>query len=1103
MNKFFILALLCFSCVGLFAQQNFAGRHGYQLIHSSDFYKSSNSVKTLSARNQPTGVASPVVEWQKCYGGNNDDVSNCIQLTSDGGYIVAGYTTSHDGDVMGYHGTGNGGDIFVLKIDKTGNIQWRKCLGGNDTEQGAYIVPTSDGGYILTGAAASQDCNLTGNHGATDYWVVKLDKNGNITWQKMYGGSKEDFPTAISISSDGGYFVTGYTLSNDGDVTGNHGNSDYWIIKIDGSGKLIWQKCLGGSDYDFATGIVATPDGGCISAGTTNSANGDVTGFHGAGDYWVVKLDKLGNLQWQKAYGGSMTENAFNIQLTSDGGYIVAGFANSSDGDVSGVHPNGYDAWIVKLDNAGNIQWQKCYGGSQNEVAYYIQLTSDGGYVVAGSARSTDGDVTCNAGLTDAWVFKINSNGDLQWQKDFGGNDFDEAYCVQPLSDGSFITAGYVNSSDVSGYHAPTANYLVGISDYWVVKLSAPVSSTPGPKVTIDPASATVCSGGSSTIKASVLYGGLNPIYQWTKNGLTVGTNSASYTASNFANNDQIMCSVTSSGPACDNYLLQGSDAVTVKTNNNIINPSINISSDNPFICGCSDIIFKATVTNAGSSPMYQWQVNGQNTGINADVFISNTLNIGDVIKCLYSDNASCLVNGSVISNAIQIGVYNGQPPSVNISTLTDSTCSGSTVTFNAAAVNAGSNPIYQWKVNGVNAGTNSNSFSSASIANGDAVVCTITTDPNFPCAPAGTATSNNIVMTVIKEGMPSVSIATPSDTVCIGVPVIFLATTSIAGANPSYQWKINGINVGANDKIFTYSSFANNDIVTCAITIDPLYTCATANSATSGNIVMTVKNQMAPTVTISASGNDACAGDTVTFTAVAHDAGTSPSFQWILNNEILTDHSSVYSTNKLANGDQLFCVMLSGAGTCSNLPDSSNIINVIVNDTPVVIISPSDTVIASGSPVQLKAYVTGNISSFQWSPTDKLVNPLSLNPSTINLSDNTIYTLTVLNSNGCKAVATAIVKIFTGLYMPDAFTPNGDGVNDVFRIPPKTTVTIREFSIYDRWGNRVFSTRNISEGWDGTFNGKKLNAGVFVYYISGTNDKGDVFLKGNVVLIR
>src|SRR6185437_9429986 len=186
-------------------------------------------------------------------------------------------------------------------------------------------------------------------------------------------------------------------------------------------------------------------------------------------------------------------DEAHCVRLTNDGGYIVAGESGSYDGDVTGKRPSGpgdYDIWILKVDNVGNIQWKRCYGGTANESGYFIQTTSDGGYVVAGSSSSSNYDLTCNSGNMDAWAFKINNAGDLQWQKSFGGNDGDEIRYIQPLNDGSFIAAGNTSSSDIEGYHQPVpGKYIVEGTDYWVIKLSSPQSSVPQPTITFDPPS--------------------------------------------------------------------------------------------------------------------------------------------------------------------------------------------------------------------------------------------------------------------------------------------------------------------------------------------------------------------------------------------------------------------------------------------------------------------------------------------------------------------------------------------------------------------------------------------------------------------------------------
>jgi hypothetical protein len=292
-----------------------------------------------------SAAASADLVWQKCLGGSSWDYANSIQQTTDGGYIVAGFAYSNDGDVSGNHGAD---DCWIVKLDGAGNITWQKCLGGSFWDEAYSIQQTPDGGYIVAGYASSNNGNVSGNHGAGDYWIVKLDGAGNIGWQKCLGGGSVDVAYSVKQTTDGGYIVAGFTYSNDGDVSGNHGRSDYWLVKLDGAGNIAWQKCLGGSSEDEAWSTQQTADGGYIVAGYTYSNDGNVSGNHGADDYWIVKLDGAGNITWQKCLGGSSGDEAFSIQQTIDGGYIVAGDASSNDGNVSGNH-GGSDYWVLKL----------------------------------------------------------------------------------------------------------------------------------------------------------------------------------------------------------------------------------------------------------------------------------------------------------------------------------------------------------------------------------------------------------------------------------------------------------------------------------------------------------------------------------------------------------------------------------------------------------------------------------------------------------------------------------------------------------------------------------------------------------------------------------
>jgi len=421
--------------------------------------------------NPLTGFSqAPAIQWQKSYGGSLNEYAYSMEQTTDGGYVVAGYASSNDGNVTGTHNSPYP-DYWVVKLDNNGVLQWQKTLGGSNNDLAYSIAQTMDGGYILAGWSSSVNGDVTGHHGSTandDYWVVKIDETGNLQWQKSLGGLDIDDARSIIQTSDGGYMVVGYSYSNNYDVTDSHGGGDMWAVKLNNTGAIEWQKSLGGSSYDMALAVQET-SGGYVIAGSTTSNDGDVTGFHGGGwlfgDYWIVKINTDGDILWQKALGGSGEEVAMAIEPTSDGGYIVAGSSNSNDGDVSGNHGDN-DYWIVKIDNLGEIEWQKSLGGSNEDTATDVKQTTDGGYIVSGMTKSNDGDVTGNhGGENDYWIVKLDNLGEIEWQKSLGGGGYDFSYGIRQDADGGYVIAGSSDSNDgdVTGNH--------GMSDFWIVKL--------------------------------------------------------------------------------------------------------------------------------------------------------------------------------------------------------------------------------------------------------------------------------------------------------------------------------------------------------------------------------------------------------------------------------------------------------------------------------------------------------------------------------------------------------------------------------------------------------------------------------------------------------
>lgn len=419
-----------------------------------------------------TKIKAEIAGANRLIGGSGDDVPTSIRIMPTGGYVIGGYSSSSaNGDVSNVnHGNS---DYWIVTLDHYGNIDNDRLLGGNGEDIATDIQLTSDGGLIIAGySTSSANGDVTGtNHGMYDYWIVKTDINADIEWSKLLGGNNNDYAYSIQQTADGGYIVAGSSTSSaNGDVTSvSHGAQDYWIVKLDASGNIQWNKLLGAYNMEIPYNIQQTSDGGYIIAGITRSqADGDVTNSnHGNSlttDAWIVKLNSSGGMVWNKTLGSSQDDAISNIQQTSDGGYIAAG-SFTGGGQIS-------DYWIIKLDAAGNGTWVKLLGGASDDAAKSIRQTSDGGYIVAGSSSSSgSGFVTgANHGSSDYWIVKLDALGNIIWNKLYGGNNTDIALSIRQIPAGGFIVVGYSASSDNGDVTVP--NHGIG-SDYWILRLDA------------------------------------------------------------------------------------------------------------------------------------------------------------------------------------------------------------------------------------------------------------------------------------------------------------------------------------------------------------------------------------------------------------------------------------------------------------------------------------------------------------------------------------------------------------------------------------------------------------------------------------------------------
>ena len=414
------------------------------------------------------------IDFVKTLGGTKNESAQALAKTSDGGYAILGYAQSMDGDIT--NKSDESFDYWLLKYDQNDLLQWQKTYGGSDDDRGNDIIQTSDGGYAITGFSKSIDGDVSENSGAHDFWVSKLDANGSITWEKSFGFLGADIGNSILQSNDGGYLLTGVLDVSASNGEGNsknsksafskrHAGGDYWVIKINALGENQWSRYFGGTFTDASYDAIQTEDNGYILVGSSDSADVDIKDSKGAYDFWVVKISETGTLLWEKSFGGSQTDEARSITRSNDGNYIIIGDTRSSDLDVS-INSGGADLWAIKISPIGELIWEKTFGGNSFDVARSISKTQDGDFIISGSSRSIDGDLTNNNGQNDAWVIKIDGNGKLKWQKTIGGSEIDFAYDAVELNDGTVIAVGESSSRDIDILENK------GFSDLLILKLN-------------------------------------------------------------------------------------------------------------------------------------------------------------------------------------------------------------------------------------------------------------------------------------------------------------------------------------------------------------------------------------------------------------------------------------------------------------------------------------------------------------------------------------------------------------------------------------------------------------------------------------------------------
>ena len=387
------------------------------------------------------------MEWQTSWGGNSWEKFSDILQTQDGGFIV--YGSSESTDIEGLPNKG-WSDAIIVKYDKDGNLLWQKSWGGNEEESFYDILQTQDGGFVVCAYSLSTDIVGLPNKGESDAIIVKYDKDGNLLWQNSWGGNDGEGFFDILQTQDGGFIVSGYSYSTDIEGLPNKGGEDAIIVKYDKDGNLLWQKSWGGNLRDGFSEILQTQDGGFIVSGYSQSTDIEELPNKGESDAIIIKYDKDGNVLWQKSWGGKSWEKFYDILETQEGGFVVCAYSLSTD--IEGIENKGYeDAIIVKYDKDGNMLWQKSWGGNGDDDFNGILQTQDGGFIVCAYSLSTNIEGIENKGYEDAIIVKYDKDGNMLWQNSWGGNNEEEFTGILQTQDGGYIVYGASGSTDIEG----------------------------------------------------------------------------------------------------------------------------------------------------------------------------------------------------------------------------------------------------------------------------------------------------------------------------------------------------------------------------------------------------------------------------------------------------------------------------------------------------------------------------------------------------------------------------------------------------------------------------------------------------------------------------
>lgn len=1050
----------------------------------------------------------PSIVWSTYYGGTGGE-GNCYGAVDNSNNVyLAGLTMSPTNIASGGFQNNHGGgqfDAFLVKFDAGGNPLWATYYGGNANE-GGYAVTTDVSGNVFLAGKTNSTNGIFSNGfqaafgGYDDAYLIKFNSSGSRLWGTYYGGSGADYARSCSTDANGNVYMSGGTASSNNIASGGFQNTlagfnDAFLVKFSSTGSRLWGTYYGGAGTEDSWSCCTDNAGFIYLAGYTNSDGGIAyQGFRntkeGLSDNFLVKLAGDGTRVWATYYGGENNESDGVCCTDPSGNIYLAGSTQSSTDIFYNGYYSGYggatDFYLVKFSGNCSRQWSTYVGGPGGEMNPFLSCNAAGDVYIAGTTTSgtriyLNGlpNYNLQTAYYDAFLMKFGTAGNCAWGTYYGGSNLDIGSSCTADNAGNVYLSGQTGTSGL-GVNGFQNNFTGNPYTSFLVKIGAEPLCIASTLPNVSAISDTICSGSSTTI--NITSGNLNSAttWQWHKdscNGITINTGP----------------SITVSPTATTTYYVRGeggcatpgSCASKTITVNPLITPTVVLTANpsGPITAG-TPVTFTATPTNFGTSPSFAFKVNGttvQNGSIS--FYTTNTLNNGDVVTVTLNSNALCTSTPNASSNAItMVVVAPCIAPAIPILQATaDTICAGTAATISVTSGSLNSATQWAWRKDSCN-GPLAGMGTTLSVT--PAATTTYYVRGEGGCVTPGACAGKTITVNT----PPVASFTASPSSICSG-DTISVTFTGTATAMANYLWNWGGGNVVSGSNAGPYKV-----VYSASSTI--MLSVASSGCSVAAN-AQTITVTQSPKAIFAISDSVGCNTLAVSFTNTSQSV---TGWQWNFGDGT-SSNVAAPPVHQYITGIYYASLTVTN-GQCSNT-SVPKIIQVVNGPVALFSTTPGITTPISLSQAYFRFTNTSqNATRYIWRFTNADSSAIQ-NPS-YQFKAVGSYTVTLIayNSLGCAdtfELKPIIVVADSALQIPNAFSPNNDGINDTWVIKGLQGATNYTIHIFNRWGQRIYSSKGYSKAWDGNYNGKLLPVDTYYYVIT----VGARSYMGSVMLLR